>query len=221
MPIVFDVSAVFRAGQISAVIGPNGAGKSTLIKAIFGQCHIFGGTVLLDGRPVQPVTPQLLVREGVAYVPQLANVFPSLTVRDNLEIGGYIRGGTDFKRVFDLFPALREFMDKRAGKLSGGQRNMVAVARALMSDPRVLLLDEATSGLSPLLSGALWERLITLAHSGIAVGIVEQNVATALEHSDYVYLMSSGRLKVHGPSNDLAVRSDLDALFLDVAPSER
>ena len=140
-PIIFDVSARFVTGTLSAIIGPNGAGKSTLLKALFGIARVFQGSVLLDGDPVSLVSTSL-VRQGIVYVPQLANVFPSLTVRENLEVGTFVRSGGALSRVLDLFPDLAPVMAKHAGKLSGGQRNMLAVARALMSDPRVLLLDE-------------------------------------------------------------------------------
>ena len=214
-PIIFDVDATFRSGEVSAIIGPNGAGKSTLIKAIFGQARLFEGTVLVDGEELPDITSAALVKRGVAYVPQLANVFPSLSVRENLEIGTYVRSGYALEKVFALFPDLKEVMNKHAGKLSGGQRNMLAVARALMSSPGVLLLDEATAGLSPLLANRLWEHLLVLSKEGIAVVAVEQNVSAALYHGDRVLLLTSGRVRAEGPAKELAASGDIDRLFLE------
>jgi ABC-type branched-subunit amino acid transport system ATPase component len=216
-PIIFDVNATFRGGDVSAIIGPNGAGKSTLVKAIFGQANLFEGQVLLDDEEVPQIVAAALVERGVAYVPQLANVFASLTVKENLEVGTYVRSGYALEKVFELFPDLKAVLGKHAGKLSGGQRNMLAVARALMSDPGVLLLDEATAGLSPLLSNRLWEHLLLLAKEGIAVVIVEQNVSAALYHADRVLLLTSGRVRVEGPAKELAASGDIDRLFLEAS----
>lgn len=153
LQIVFDVSARFEVGKVTAIIGPNLAGKSTLIKALFGQARLFHGSVTLHGQAMQSFTPRQLVAAGVAYVPQLLNVFPTLTVKENLQIGTYVRSDAApreaMERVLDLFPDLKTVLGKHAGKLSGGQRNMVAIGRALMGGPSVLLLDEATAGLSP------------------------------------------------------------------------
>jgi len=219
-PIIFDVDATFRGGDVTAIIGPNGAGKSTLIKAVFGQATLFGGEVLLDDVAVPRIDAMAMVERGVAYVPQLANVFASLTVKENLEIGTYVRSGYAIDKIFTLFPDLKTVMGKHAGKLSGGQRNMLAVARALMSDPGVLLLDEATAGLSPLLSNRLWEHLLLLAKEGIAVVIVEQNVSAALYHADRVLLLTSGRVRIEGQASELASSGDIDRLFLE-ASSDR
>ncbi|HLH70784.1 MAG TPA: ABC transporter ATP-binding protein [Candidatus Dormibacteraeota bacterium] len=212
--IVFDVSAVFESGKVSAIIGPNGAGKSTLIKALFGQARLFRGDVSLDGRKLEQISPRALVQQGVAYVPQLANVFPTLSVRENLEIGTYVRSGDAWERVLGLFPDLRSVLRVPAGKLSGGQRNMVAIGRALMSDPRVLLLDEATAGLSPALAEGVWGHLTRLARDGLAVCVVEQNVRAALDYSDYVYLLTSGRVRLQGPTATVATDGELERLFL-------
>lgn len=212
--IVFDVSARFESGKVTAIIGPNGAGKSTLIKALFGQATLFGGTVSVDGRRLPHVNPRLLVQEGIVYVPQLANVFPALTVRENLEIGTYVRSGYPRERIFALFPDLRDILNKPAGKLSGGQRNMVAVGRALMSNPTVLLLDEATAGLSPALADGVWGYLAEVAKEGVTVCVVEQNVTAALDHADYVYMLTSGRVRLQGTAAELARDGELERIFL-------
>ena len=215
--IVFDVSAQFHAGAVTAIIGPNGAGKSTLLKAIFGLAKMFSGEIRLDGKPIARTDARLLVKRGIAYVPQSGNVFPSLTVRENLEIGTYVRKGGDIERVLSIFKDLRQAIDRRAGKLSGGQRSMLAVARALMSDPVVLLLDEATAGLSPLASDVLWEHLRMLANEGIAIAAVEQNVHRALQSSDDVYLLTSGRNRLNCPAAEFAARRDWQELFLSAS----
>jgi branched-chain amino acid transport system ATP-binding protein len=214
-PILFDVTAAFRPGRITAIIGPNGAGKSTLLKSVFGLTRVFQGEVALGGHVMPRLTPQAMVAAGVAYVPQLNNVFPSLSVRENLEVGTYVRPGGSVESTLALFPDLRGLMARPAGKLSGGQRNMLAVARALMSAPDVLLLDEATAGLSPSIATTLWRHVVELAQRGLAVAVVEQNVRLALQFADDVYLLASGRNRLHGGAAELAAREDLDALFLE------
>ncbi|HVA23772.1 MAG TPA: ABC transporter ATP-binding protein [Chloroflexota bacterium] len=216
-PVIFDVNAAFRAGTITAIVGPNGAGKSTLAKAIFGVARVFDGTILLAGEPLAHVSADELVRRGIAYVPQLGNVFPSLSVRENLEIGTYVRGGGSLEHILSIFGDLEPVMRKPAGKLSGGQRNMLAVARALMSKPEVLLLDEATAGLAPAVSLRLWQALAKLAEDGLAIAVVEQNVHLALAFSQHVYLLASGRNRMDGPADDFRKRTDLEALFLESA----
>lgn len=218
-PVIFDVSAAFRRGAVTAIIGPNGAGKSTLFKSLFGVARMFGGQVLIDDEPITRVAPDELVQRGVSYVPQIANIFPSLSVRENLEIGAYVRSGGSMERVLSIFTDLQAVLKRPAGKLSGGQRNMLAVARALMSDPRVLLLDEATAGLAPAISTTLWMHVRRLADDGLAVAVVEQNVRLALRFSDHVYLLGSGRNRLDGPASEFAGRDDLDELFLEAAVS--
>ncbi len=216
-PVIFDVKAAFRPGSITAIVGPNGAGKSTLVKAIFGIARVFEGAIRLDGESLERVDAGELVRRGVAYVPQLGNVFPSLSVRENLEIGTYVRSGGSLEHVLSIFGDLRDIMRKPAGKLSGGQRNMLAVARALMSNPQVLLLDEATAGLAPAVSLRLWQALARLAQDGLAIAAVEQNVRLALGFSHHVYLLASGRNRLDGPAAEFSQRADLEALFLEAA----
>jgi len=213
-PVLFEVSASFSGGTITSIIGPNGAGKSTVLKAIFGVARVFQGQIRFDGDPV-PISPRELVRRGVAYVPQRNNVFPSLSVRENLEIGAYARGGGSIERVVDTFPALGPLMTKAARKLSGGQRNMLAVGRALMCDPKVLFLDEASGGLAPIIAADLWKHLVQLAGTGIAVVVVEQNVSLALRFSSKVYLLAGGRNQFVGTPADLRENPDLERLFLE------
>ncbi|HLZ47807.1 MAG TPA: ABC transporter ATP-binding protein [Candidatus Limnocylindria bacterium] len=220
LPVIFEASATFTDGSITAIIGPNGAGKSTLLKSLFGLTRLFAGSVLLDGEALPVLAAPELVRRGVAYVPQLGNVFPTLTVRENLEIGSYVRGHRSLDAVLSIFTDLAPALRKSAGKLSGGQRQMLAVGRALMSEPRVLLLDEATAGLSPLIQNTLWQHIRRLADNGLAIAVVEQNVGLALRLADQVYLLTSGRNRLAGPAEMFRARTDLEQLFLEAEPRD-
>lgn len=217
-PIIFDVSITCQPASITAIIGPNGAGKSTLFKAIFGVATIYGGSVVIDDEVLTTFTPSVLVRKGVQYVPQTDNVFPSLTVKENLEIGTYVRQGRPMQRILDLFPDLATALNVHARKLSGGQRSMLAVGRALISDPQIMLLDEPSGGLSPIVANRLWATLADLAKSGVTIVVVEQNVKLALQFSDYAYLLASGRNKVEGTAADFASRFDIEEIFFEAAP---
>ncbi len=214
--ILFDVSASFGAGRVTTIIGPNGAGKSTFIKALYGLARVTSGTILLEGAAVRP-DARSLVKLGVAYIPQVRNVFATLTVRENLEIGTYVRSASaGVDRVLQLFPDLRGLLRRPAGKLSGGQRNMLAVGRALMSDPCVLLLDEATGGLAPKVARDLWQHVARLAtEDDVAIVAVEQNVHLAMEFSDMVYVFGSGRNRLNGTADELLARPDFAELFLE------
>jgi len=216
--ILHNVSASFQSGVVTALIGPNGAGKSTLLKTIFGLCRIQSGTIYLHGQPVSG-SAEDLVRRGVAYVPQVKNVFPTLSVRENLEIGTYVRSADSLSRALDLFPDLKAVLKKRAGQLSGGQQNMLAVGRALMSNPTVLLVDEASGGLAPLAAQGLWRQLVESSRTGVAVIAVEQNVSLALEHAQKVYLLTSGRNRYEGTPKELTARGDFESLFFDAKTS--
>ena len=216
LSILFDVTAEFHAETVTSIIGPNGAGKSTLLKALYGLLRVSGGDVLIDNESIGTnFKAENMVKLGIGYVPQLANVFPSLSVRENLEIGTYAVKGGDMERVLELFPDLRPAMKKAAGKLSGGQRTMVAIGRALMSDPKVVLIDEPTAGLAPQMAVSLWNHLRTLASAGVSVVVVEQNVRLALDYSDDVYLLASGRKKLYDKASELAKREDLEQLFME------
>ncbi len=213
-PVIFDIDSEFHAGQITALIGTNGAGKSTFLKSLFGLTRISHGTISLDGEVIEPVA-RSLVEAGLAYVPQVRNVFPGHTVRTNLEIGAYVRSGRTIAEVVDVFPALGPLMKVHAAKLSGGQRNMLAVGRALMSAPRVLLLDEPSGGLAPNVAEEFWLHLRNLRDANVCVIAVEQNVDLALAHADTAYLLGRGRVVISGPARELASRDDFEALFLE------
>lgn len=201
--ILHGVSLMVDEGEIVSVIGPNGAGKSTLLKAVFGLLKLRKGKLLLNGDDATGLPPQKMVRRGVSYVPQSDNVFPSLTIMENLEMGAFISKG-GFKgrlaEVYGLFPALAERPHVKAGKLSGGQRQMLALARALMLQPRLLLLDEPTASLSPRMVGDILAKIRDINQKGVAILIVEQNAreALALCHRGYVLVMGKNAMEDTG-----------------------
>lgn len=182
-------------GEVVVVVGPNGAGKSTAMKALFGMINLRQGQVSFDGRDITRLQPQQRVELGMGFVPQNANVFTSMTVEENLEMGAFIRRD-DFvetmEQVFSLFPVLKEKRGQAAGELSGGQRQQVAVGRALMTQPTVLMLDEPTAGVSPIVMDELFDRILEVAKTGIAVIMVEQNARQALEIADRGFVLVQG-----------------------------
>lgn len=183
-------------GEIAVIVGPNGAGKSTAMKAVFGMLSIREGRVMLEGEDITALSPQDRVKVGMGFVPQTANVFTSMSVEENLEMGAFIRDD-DFAetmdQVFQLFPILQEKRNQPAGELSGGQRQQVAVGRALMTRPKVLMLDEPTAGVSPIVMDELFDRIIEIARTGIAILMVEQNAKQALNIADKGYVLVQGR----------------------------
>lgn len=216
LPIVQEVSLQADQGKVVSIVGPNGAGKSTLLKLTSGTLRPMSGKVTVNGRDLTNLPANRIARLGLAYVPQERNIFPSLTVRENLEMGGFILSGDLSGRIdhlFALFPDLHTAARLKAGNLSGGQRNMLAMARALMLDPAVLLLDEPTAGLSPAYTDVVWQKVRAIAETGTTVVVVEQNVDRAISNSDWVYVLVAGRNRVDGSPDSL--RSlDLPAIFL-------
>ena len=182
-------------GEIAVIVGPNGAGKSTAMKAMLGMLQLKSGTVKFNGKDITHMTPQARIAEGMAFVPQTNNVFVSMSVRENLEMGAFLRGDNfsdTIDQVFELFPILAEKQNQLAGELSGGQRQQVAVARALMSQPSVLMLDEPTAGVSPIVMDELFERILEVRQAGIAILMVEQNARQALNIADKGYVLVIG-----------------------------
>jgi len=204
-------------GEIAVIVGPNGAGKSTAMKALFGMLSLREGGVRLDGESIDALSPQQRVVHGMGFVPQNANVFPSMTVEENLEMGAFIRrddiAGT-MNEVFELFPILKEKRRQPAGELSGGQRQQVAVGRALMTRPRTLLLDEPTAGVSPIVMDELFDRIIDVARTGIPILMVEQNARQALAIADRGYVLVQGRNAYSGSGAALLADDDVRRSFL-------
>jgi ABC-type branched-subunit amino acid transport system ATPase component len=217
--VVDGVDVEVGHARVAAVVGPNGAGKSTLLKAILGIARILGGSVALDGSDITGLPLQRLARLGVGYVPQVDDVFDSLRVSENLEMGGYLFGRRErsvrMRRVLEVFPQLGTKLHRHVETLSGGERKMTAIARVLMLDPRVLVLDEPTASLSPELSRAVLEGQVrALADLGKAVLLVEQKAVAALEIADWAYLMVRGRIAMSAPARDALGDPRMRELFL-------
>ena len=193
--ILHDCTIAVEKGEIAVIVGPNGAGKSTAMKAVFGMLNLRGGHVRLAGEDITALSPQDRVKKGMGFVPQTHNIFTSMTVEENLEMGAFIRSD-DFAdtmaQVYDLFPILKQKRLQPAGELSGGQRQQVAVGRALMTRPQVLMLDEPTAGVSPIVMDELFDRIIEIARSGISILMVEQNARQALDIADKGYVLVQG-----------------------------
>jgi len=254
VPILHGVSAHVDPGELVAIIGPNGAGKSTLIKAIFGLIRVTEGTVVFEGEDITRRPPERIVSRGISYVPQVANTFPALTVRENLEMGAYLLnygisgmisrvngavvdalrkllglGGARrwygrtvtkaymegrIEAVLELFPDLRPYLKTRTGKLSGGQQQMVALARALILEPKLLLIDEPSAGLAPRLVDAIFRRIQEIHRAGTGMLIVEQNAKKALGMADRGYVLEMGRNRFTGPAKDLLANPDVRRMYL-------
>jgi ABC-type branched-subunit amino acid transport system ATPase component len=223
-PIVHGVDVSVGLGEIATIVGPNGAGKSTLLKAITGQVEVLGGSVSLDGALVTGLPGEQLARRGIGFVPQVKDVFATLTVVENLEMGGYLlpknQLAARIDEVLDVFPALAEMRTRTASKLSGGERKMLAIARVLMLQPRVVILDEPTSNLSPALARNVLESQVkALADSGSAVLLVEQKAKEALEIGDWAYVLVAGLVQLSEPAAELLAREDIGELFLGQVPA--
>jgi branched-chain amino acid transport system ATP-binding protein len=215
--ILHGVDLVADAGEIVVIVGPNGAGKSTLMKAVAGLVRVRAGTIALAGEPIANAPPERMILRGLAYVPQERNVFPSLTVEENLAMGAYARPAeteAGIARVLALFPDLGPKRRVAAGRLSGGQRQMVAIGRALMLEPKLLMLDEPTAGLSPRFCASIFERVQAIARAGIGVLMVEQNARPALAIADRGVVLAMGRNRATAPGQALLADPEIGRLFL-------
>ncbi len=215
--ILHDCAIAVDRGQIAVIVGPNGAGKSTAMKAVFGMLRLRHGRVLLEGRDITALSPQDRVRAGMGFVPQTQNVFTSMTVEENLEMGAYIRDddiSATMEQVYGLFPVLREKRRQPAGQLSGGQRQQVAVGRALMTQPALLMLDEPTAGVSPIVMDELFDKVIEIAATGIAILMVEQNARQALAIADRGYVLVQGANRFTSTGAALLENDEVRRTFL-------
>ena len=203
--------------QVVVIVGPNGAGKSTAMKAMLGMISLKEGSLQLDGLDISKLTPQDRVAAGIAFVPQTMNIFSELTVEENLEIGAFLREDNvreTIEEIYNLFPAMKDKRNQLAGELSGGQRQQVAVSRALMTRPKVLMLDEPTAGVSPIVMKEIFERIITIKNSGVAIVIVEQNAKQALNIADFGYVLVGGENKFSGEGQELLNNQEVRKSFL-------
>ena len=217
--VLYDLSMRVEPGRVNCIIGPNGSGKSTTLKAIYGLIDVWDGTISIRDEDVTNSHPRDVLERGVVMLPQDGNVFPEMTVKENLRIGGYLVDDADvlerrYERVYDMFPVLEEKRGQRADQLSGGQQMMVAFGRALMPDPDILLLDEPSAGLAPDLVADVFDQVELLKEQGEDMIIVEQNVRGVLEIADYVYVLDQGQLEYEGETEQLRDESDIMEMYI-------
>ncbi len=223
LEIVHDLSLAVEAGQFVGVFGPNGSGKSTLIKSVFGLTRLFGGAILLDNTPLHGRPTESISTYGIAYVPQMQNVFTAMIIRENLLLAGRRVPQAELHRrldeTFEMFPILRERQGQRAGQLSGGERQMLAIAIAFMQRPRLMLLDEPSAALSPLLVTEIFKQLRRLSERGITLVVVEQNARSLLRWCDYGYVLREGQIVFQGSAEAILRDEETTKSYLGVGPA--
>lgn len=215
--ILHQVFVKVNEGEIVSIVGPNGAGKSTLLKTILGLLKPREGKVILEAEDITGLDPDRIVRKGICYVPQTDNVFASLTVEENLEMGAFIRKDNYQNRIqeiYEIFPDIEERRKDRAGKLSGGQRQMVAIGRALMLEPKIILLDEPSASLAPKLVRLIFQKITEINRSGVGILMVEQNIREALKIADQAYVLAMGRNRFHDTGQALLNNQEVGKLYL-------
>lgn len=216
--VLRHVSVEITEGEMVSIIGPNGAGKSTLMKAVFGLLHPWQGGIEFDGADISRLEPYQIVETGMCYVPQVANVFTQLTVEENLEMGAFVLqdGGIESRKdkIFELFPRLKERRRQRAGKMSGGERQMVAMGSALMLDPKLLLLDEPSAGLAPKMVDMIFDRIVKINETGLAIMMVEQNATQSLRMAHRGYVLANGENRFEGTGQSLLSDPEVGRLYL-------
>ena len=215
--IISSCSIHVNRGEIVAILGPNGAGKSTAMKAMLGLLNLKSGSISIDGEDISKLSPQDRVKKGISFVPQTRNVFPGLTVKENLEVGAFLRNddlNLIIEEIYELFPILKEKRLQIVGELSGGQRQQVALGRALMIRPSVLMLDEPTAGVSPIVMDELFQHIIKVKETNVAIIMVEQNAKQALSISDRGYVLVTGQNKFEGLGNELLKDPEVRRSFL-------
>lgn len=219
--VLFDVNFYAREKEITVIVGPNGAGKTTLLNSISGVATIHSGKIRFNGKDITGLPPHKIAREGISYLMQMGNIASSLTVKENLIIAGYLLPKNEvldrIDEILDIFPRLREFLGRKAGTLSGGERRMLAIGMALMRRPKILLLDEMTTDLAPILVNMVMEKVVELRDKfGHSIVLVEQNARRALEIGDRAYLLVSGTIRFRGGADDLLTHPEFSKLYLGI-----
>ena len=217
MHILEDVDMEIETGKISTILGPNGSGKTTLLNTIFGLANTFNGSIMFDGQDITGLNANRIASMGISYCPQVGNVFPNFTIEENMILGAYLRNDGDVKKdmdhMFELFPEIERRRKNMAKTLSGGERQMLAVARALMINPKLLLLDEPTAGLAPIAAKTMANKIVEINEAGMTIILVEQNANLSLGISDEGYVLVGGQVRIHDTADNLRAREDLEQIY--------
>lgn len=217
MNILEDININIETGKISTILGPNGSGKTTLLNTIFGLANTFNGKIIFDNQDITSLSTNSIASKGISYCPQVKNVFPNFTIEENMILGAYLRKDNeiikDMEHMFNLFPEIERRRKNQAKTLSGGERQMLAVARALMINPKLLLLDEPTAGLAPIAAKTMANKIVEINKQGMTIILVEQNANLSLAISNEGYVMVGGKIKIHDTAKNLRAREDLEKIY--------